>query len=157
MQLVILVAICFSVAIAAPGISSGGDRSFPHDITSRSGLTALFNQPVIRAERVRRPKGSGTTISNNPLVRYATTHSGVRVTTEDGRQWLIHKGSGYGRSSETVVTDADHMSSRWRVESETPVTGHTVGDLVRTGGTNYGLITNNCHQAADRIMKQARN
>lgn len=38
-----------------------------------------------------------------------------RVTLDDGSQWLIHKGGGFGLSSQTVVTDARHMSSAWRV------------------------------------------
>ncbi len=39
-----------------------------------------------------------------------------RVTTESGNQWLIHKGDGYGKSSQTVVVDAKHMSDDWKVK-----------------------------------------
>ena len=38
-----------------------------------------------------------------------------RITTESGKQYLVHKGPDFGRSSETVVTDAHHMSSKWKV------------------------------------------
>ena len=41
-----------------------------------------------------------------------------RVTTETpGQQLLIHKGSGYGKSSQTVVVDAKHMSNKWTVSA----------------------------------------
>lgn len=38
-----------------------------------------------------------------------------RVTLEDGTQWLVHKGDGYGILSQTVVVDARHMSKKWKV------------------------------------------
>ena len=39
----------------------------------------------------------------------------LRVTLDDGSQWLIHKGDNFGRSSQTVVTPAHDMSSKWKV------------------------------------------
>ena len=39
----------------------------------------------------------------------------LRVTLDDGSKWLVHKGSNYGVSSQTVVTSAGHMSSAWKV------------------------------------------
>ena len=38
-----------------------------------------------------------------------------RVTLEDGSRWLIHKGNGFGNSSQTVVVDVTRMSSDWKV------------------------------------------
>ncbi|XP_059502295.1 uncharacterized protein LOC132209607 [Stegostoma tigrinum] len=77
-----------------------------------------------------------------------------KVARDDGRQWLIHKGRGYGISSDTVVTDAAHMSDRWKVTDERAVEGRTVGDFVETGGQNYDLLTDNCHHASSRMMCQ---
>lgn len=37
------------------------------------------------------------------------------VTLADGTQYLIHKGENYGDASNTVVTQARHMSTRWEV------------------------------------------
>ena len=39
----------------------------------------------------------------------------IKVTTESGSQYLVHKGPNYGKPSQTVVTDAQHMSSKWTV------------------------------------------
>lgn len=39
-----------------------------------------------------------------------------RVTLADGSQYLIHKGSNYGISSQTVVVDGSHMSDKWKVK-----------------------------------------
>lgn len=38
-----------------------------------------------------------------------------RITTANGKQYLVHKGPGFGKSSQTVVTDARHMSDKWKV------------------------------------------
>uniref|UniRef100_A0A665SU52 Uncharacterized protein n=1 Tax=Echeneis naucrates TaxID=173247 RepID=A0A665SU52_ECHNA len=112
---------------------------------SGSALTRLYNSPVHQAERMKRPlEGASSWVG--PL-----SHSGVRVTLEDGSRWLIHKGDGYGRSSQTVVTDARHMSSAW--EDKVNFQGSkTVSDLVRAGGANYNLFTDNCHLGSRRMM-----
>ena len=34
-----------------------------------------------------------------------------KISTESGKRYLIHKGPNFGRSSETVVTDAHQMSN----------------------------------------------
>ena len=39
----------------------------------------------------------------------------LRVTTAAGEQYLVHKGPEFGKSSQTVVVDAGHMSSNWKV------------------------------------------
>uniref|UniRef100_A0A3B4X359 Uncharacterized protein n=1 Tax=Seriola lalandi dorsalis TaxID=1841481 RepID=A0A3B4X359_SERLL len=79
------------------------------------------------------------------------SHSGVRVTLEDGTKWLVHKGDGYGRSSQTVVTDAQHMSRAWEVNFEGT---KRVSDFVSAGGSNYNLFTDNCHLGSRRMMNQ---
>lgn len=45
-----------------------------------------------------------------------------RVTLEDGTKWLVHKGDGYGISSQTVVVDARHMSSKWKARDTVTAT-----------------------------------
>jgi hypothetical protein len=39
------------------------------------------------------------------------------VTLRDRSTWLVHKGDGFGISSQTVVVDARHMSTSWQVRS----------------------------------------
>lgn len=78
-----------------------------------------------------------------------------RVTLDDGSQWLIHKGGGFGLSSQTVVTDARHMSSAWRPVSSREFQGSkTVSDFVSAGGPNYNLLSDNCHLGSRRMMDQ---
>lgn len=52
-----------------------------------------------------------------------------RLTTESGNQYLVHKGSGYGKSSQTVVVDAKHMSSNWKVRANGITPSCTVCDV----------------------------
>lgn len=40
--------------------------------------------------------------------------SAFRVTLADGTKWLVHKGDGYGISTQTVVVAARHMSNNWK-------------------------------------------
>ena len=79
-------------------------------------------------------------------------HSGVVVTTKDGDKHLVHKGKGYGLSSQTVVTHSKHMSKAWNKKGNAKsVNGKTIGDFVKAGGKNYNLFTNNCHHASKRM------
>ncbi|KAK2173721.1 hypothetical protein NP493_851g00015 [Ridgeia piscesae] len=61
-------------------------------------------------------------------------------------------GPNYGRSSETVVTDAKHMSRNWRTVGSRPVSGSSVGDFVRAGGREYSVTRDNCHDGRCRMM-----
>ena len=78
-------------------------------------------------------------------------HSGVVVTTKDGKRHLVHKGKGYGESGQTVVVDAKHMSKKWKVTDSQSVSGAKVGDYVKKGGKDYNLATDNCHDASKRM------
>ncbi|XP_069392939.1 uncharacterized protein [Paralichthys olivaceus] len=128
----------------------GDATSHSYDL-SGSALTRVYNSPVYLAERMKRPL-AGSSIRLGPI-----SHSGVRVTLQDGAQWLIHKGDGYGISSDTVVTDAGHMSSSWEVVARKNFEGSkTVSDFVRTGGSDYSLLFDNCHLSSRRMMNQRR-
>uniref|UniRef100_A0A667Y184 SH3 domain-containing protein n=1 Tax=Myripristis murdjan TaxID=586833 RepID=A0A667Y184_9TELE len=96
------------VLLATVEASSSGGEGEAFCITDRAELTRLFNQPVYEAELVVRPLGDGSVIVG-PL-----SHTGVRVTLENGSKWLIHKGQNFGYISDTVVVNARNMSSRWR-------------------------------------------
>ncbi|KAK2845174.1 hypothetical protein Q5P01_011833 [Channa striata] len=114
-----------------------------------SDLTRLYNSPVDYAERMKRPLGDSSSWLG-PI-----SHSGVRVTLADGTKWLIHKGDGYGRSSQTVVTDARHMSSAWEPVSAKNFGGtRSVYEFVAAGGSNYNLLWDNCHLGSRRMMNQ---
>jgi len=64
---------------------SSPPKTFPHDINTQSGLTALYNMRVVKATRYERPlQGLSVTLG---LLK----HSGVVVTLTNGRTYLIHK------------------------------------------------------------------
>ncbi|KAK3105291.1 hypothetical protein FSP39_021730 [Pinctada imbricata] len=91
------------------------------------------------------------------LGKVGVKHNGVVATTKDGGRWLIHKGPGYGKSSDTVVTNAKHMSSQWKpAGSKSARDGTTIGGLVKAGLANkkYNLWNAKCWDATDgRKMK----
>ncbi|KAG7232906.1 hypothetical protein INR49_007974 [Caranx melampygus] len=136
--------------------SSSRSRNISPSDTDLRGrdLVRLLNSPVYLAEKMWRPIGSSASSSSgsfiSPFARAISPqhdpsrHSGVRVTLRDGTKWLVHKGDGYGRASETVVTDARHMGPAWKVERTRNFHGRrTVSDLIRVGGRNYNLLTDN--------------
>ncbi|XP_015774290.1 PREDICTED: uncharacterized protein LOC107352473 isoform X2 [Acropora digitifera] len=130
---------------------SGPDNTrqdkLPHDITSKQGLTDLYNSGVVSVEHVTRPLGGSVGIK----------HSGVVLTTSSGDRWLVHKGSGYGDSSQTVVTNAKHMSGAWKSAGTQPAKPETrVADYVKAGGSEYNLATDNCHHGSRRMMDVAK-
>ncbi|KAL7887092.1 hypothetical protein AOLI_G00048130 [Acnodon oligacanthus] len=88
---------------------TGKGNSYNYDLSKMSDLTKLYNSKVYQADRMRRPL-EGMSFQAGLL-----SHSGVRVTLEDGTKWLVHKGDGYGISSQTVVVDARHMSPNWKI------------------------------------------
>ncbi|KAI0210817.1 hypothetical protein LSAT2_004405 [Lamellibrachia satsuma] len=63
---------------------NGGTKTFNHDVKTQSGLTALYNQRVVKATRWKRPLAS---FSFGGFIK----HEGVVVLLADGRQYLIHK------------------------------------------------------------------
>ncbi|XP_066540084.1 uncharacterized protein [Hoplias malabaricus] len=126
---------------------TGGGNSYSYDLSKMSDLRKLYNSKVYQAERMTRPL-EGLSFQAGKL-----SHSGVRVTLEDGTKWLVHKGDGYGISSQTVVVAARHMASNWKVIEVKNFRGtKTVSDFVKEGGTDYSLIFDNCHDASGRMM-----
>ncbi|KAK3104486.1 hypothetical protein FSP39_003271 [Pinctada imbricata] len=124
---------------------------FPHDIKSKSGLTSLYNSRVVKVEEVERPL-SGV------LGKARLKHNGVVATTKDGGRWLIHKGDGYGKASDTVVVNAKHMSKQWKpVHAKSARDGTTIGGLVKAGlaDKKYNLLNAKCWDATKGMMKKA--
>ncbi|XP_036393905.1 uncharacterized protein LOC118784043 [Megalops cyprinoides] len=136
------------ITIVAGGLSSGGGgKTYSYDLSKKSDLTKLYNSRVYEADRMKRPL-DGMPFAIGPL-----SHSGVRVTLADGSKWLVHKGKDYGISSQTVVVDARHMSSDWKIIETKDFRGSkTVSDFVKAGGTDYSLIFDNCHDGSGRMM-----
>ncbi|KAF4103065.1 hypothetical protein G5714_015948 [Onychostoma macrolepis] len=142
-----LLVVAMVAMVAESSWGNGKGNSYNYDISSMSGLRKLYNSKVYLAERMTRPL-EGMTIQVGKL-----SHSGVRVTLEDGTKWLVHKGDGYGISSQTVVVAARHMANNWKiVETKNFGGSKTVSDFVKAGGTDYKLLFDNCHDAADRMM-----
>ncbi|XP_076827351.1 uncharacterized protein LOC143473992 [Brachyhypopomus gauderio] len=126
---------------------TGSKNSYNYDLSKMSDLTKLYNSKVYKADRMTRPL-EGLSFQAGKL-----SHSGVRVTLADGTNWLVHKGDGYGISSQTVVVAARHMSSNWKIiETKNFGGSKIVSDFVKAGGTDYSLIFNNCHDASERMM-----
>ncbi|XP_062322290.1 uncharacterized protein LOC134023955 [Osmerus eperlanus] len=127
----------------------GGGSSYNFDLSNASDLRKLYNSKVYEADRMKRSL-DGMSFQLGPL-----SHSGVRVTLKDGTKWLVHKGGGFGQSSQTVVVAVRHMSSDWNIIETKNFGGcKTVSDFVKAGGSGYSLIFDNCHMGAGRMWKQ---
>lgn len=109
-------------------------------------LDYAYESPVVRAEKVMRPIRSLQS-AYGPI-----SHSGVKVTLEDGSQWLIHKGD-TGTDSQMVVTSAENMSSKWKSVEAKEINGRrTVAEFVKAGGDTYDVHGGNCHHATEAMM-----
>ena len=51
-----------------------------------------------------------------------------------------------------MVTDANQPMPSWTVTAEKKVEGAVVGDYMEAGGEEYNVITDNCHDASERMM-----
>ncbi|KAA0703417.1 hypothetical protein E1301_Tti006786 [Triplophysa tibetana] len=141
----VLLAMLAVLAESSWGTCNG--NSYNYDLSNMSDLRKLYNSEVFEAERLTRPL-DGWSFQYRKF-----SHSGVRVTLDDDTQWLIHKGDGYGISSQTVVVDARHMSGKWKIVETKDFGGRkTVSDFVEAGGTDYRLMFDNCHHASCRMM-----
>ena len=148
MFLFMLAVTLLTVTVESSTGGGGGGSNRNYDV-SGPGLTRLYNAKVYLAEKMKRPL-EGTAVIIGPI-----SHSGVRVTLADGSRWLIHKGGGFGTSSQTVVADARHMSSNWRLDKTKNFNGRkTVSDFVRAGGSEYSWWADNCHMGSNRMMNQ---
>ncbi|XP_072536038.1 uncharacterized protein [Salminus brasiliensis] len=144
-----------------------GNTNYNYDLSKMSDLRKLYNSKVYKAERMTRPleglsfqagklSHSGVSRSNKKRTKFKLQggrYYCFRVTLADGTQWLVHKGDGYGISSQTVVVHARHMASNWKIiETKNFGGSKTVSDFVKAGGTDYSLIFDNCHDASGRMM-----
>ncbi|CAC5355961.1 unnamed protein product [Mytilus coruscus] len=144
--------VCKTDACGRSGRSSSSrSGSFSYDM-NKQGLRRLYNSPVTKVESYSRPLGGF-------LGKAGLDHTGVVATTKDGGRYLIHKGSGYGKSSSTVVVDAKHMSNRWSKTGEKYTSGKTISDLMKDGYVNqkYGVGPNRkiCWQSSKNIMDKS--
>jgi len=137
----------YRLALGQLKADSDMSGKFPHDVKTQSGLSKIYNQPVTKVEHVDRPMDSSGGSAKVPFVH----HHGTVVTTGSGDRYLVHKGHDYGKSSQTVVTDARHMSDKWKTTETRSVEGHNVSDFVKAGGPNYNLFKDNCIHGANRM------
>ena len=126
-----------------------------HGLTEAYSLSYLYNSRVRLAERYERPLASSASIPSWISNALGLKHSGVVVTLQnEGHRYLVHKGDEYGRSSQTVVVDADFMRARnWKLTASKTIRRSRVADYVRAGGSHYNVLHDNCHDASRRMMR----
>uniref|UniRef100_A0A673L7A8 Uncharacterized protein n=1 Tax=Sinocyclocheilus rhinocerous TaxID=307959 RepID=A0A673L7A8_9TELE len=88
-----LILLAIVAVVAEFSWGNGKGNSYSYDLSKMSDLRKLYNSKVFMAEMMTRPL-EGMSFQLGKL-----SHSGVRVTLEDGTKWLVHKGDGYGISS----------------------------------------------------------
>jgi len=148
----------FSSSGSGSSRNTGHIRVGPNDKQSQSALTQLYNRPVTKLERYERPLEGGTREDMTRgfgSLNLNYKHEGVVATLDNGERYLVHKGDGFGKKSQTVVTDVSQrgsMSTGWQRTETKPVSGVNVGDLVKAGGKGYIIAGNNCQDGADRMM-----
>jgi hypothetical protein len=146
------------------GFSSSSGGSFSglraHDYNHAQNRQ-LFGSGIRSMQRVERPLGDSSSGKGIPsgvagFFGYRNVHEGVRVTLNDGRQVLIHKGQNFGgRGGETVAVPAGRMSNQWS-NVGAPIQArpdYTVSDAIRDGGRRYGAVGDNCQDGAGRIIR----
>ncbi|XP_076071375.1 uncharacterized protein LOC143042799 [Mytilus galloprovincialis] len=142
------------------------------DCSDYTCLRTLFNARVTKAEYYTRPLSSSSSSSSGwwPFSsrrkkrhNYHLHHAGVVVTidryVEGKNKWLIHKGEDYGDASDTVITDADYMSSRWtNTKTMYPSCRYTVNSCMRAARNDfvYSVYGPNCQTAANGIWDLLR-
>ncbi|CAF1358124.1 unnamed protein product, partial [Rotaria sp. Silwood1] len=79
-------------------------------------LNSLYNQRITSLREYRRPLEikpiAGFDVAGK-LNEWGINHRGQVATLQNGERFLIHKESGFGHRSQTVVVDANHMSRKW--------------------------------------------
>ena len=122
--------------------------------SSYADLKPLFNSNVSSLQEVKRPLD--VPLGNGLCNNFNVCHTGVRATTNSGDSYLIHKGANFGNSSQTIVAPANIMSNNWKnAGPNTQAKPNTqIKDLVKTGGANYNVFTNNCNDASSKIIKK---
>ena len=110
-------------------------------------MNGLFNEKVLSAQPGSRDLSSSASRSALP-----GSHSGTRVTTETGRQYLIHHGNGFAASGSnpTVITDAAHMSTQWKSVGNSYTPNSSVGRMMGTG-KEYSFVSRNCNDVTAEL------
>ena len=106
--------------------------NFPRDIPTVSNNWR--EKTIKEAKVVSRPLDipGGKTISEITPIK----HQGVKITTQDGEQYLIHSVPTKG-----VVTTQAPMSKKWTVDKNIKLDGEkTVGEAMRKAGVGNGII-----------------
>jgi hypothetical protein len=80
----------------------------------------------------------------------------IKLSLFVGGRWLVHKGAGYGVSSQTIVEPAGNMGKGWNGVESKKVTGAKIADYVKTGGKKYKVVTDNCHHASHRMFHKIK-
>ena len=103
------------------GLKNGPSPSSPAPQQQPSWAT----ERIESAEYVTRNK-QGSIMQHSPI-----DHHGIKLITLEGNEYLLHNTPNTG----PVVTDANHMSSKWSNIKSIPVSGEkTVGDALGSAG-----------------------
>ncbi|VDI24421.1 Hypothetical predicted protein, partial [Mytilus galloprovincialis] len=139
------------------GFSEGEAKDLAEDFSNIVEKSDVFT----RLSKISSSKREANEVRplNGFLGKLGIKHTGVVATTKDGGRYLIHKGSGYGTKSSTVVLNANHMSKNWKKTGEKLTNGKTISNLMKDGYVNqkYGVGRDKkiCWQSSGNIMDKA--
>lgn len=111
-------------------------------------LTDIYNSEVVYCEYVER-EGSWSGKDGKGF------HVGVRVTTKNGKQWLVH----HVPNQKPILTDSANMSFKWKVNYVIQVNGRkTIGGIMQAAGDSiWSIYPNNCKKCNEKVQHYLEN
>lgn len=124
--------------------SAENDRTFTDPVE---------NQKVVKMEKMSLPMDS---------TKGWLPHLGVKVTTDTGNEYMVHKAGKPGQDGRETATEVRHMSDpkirpeEWQKSGLGPISVEgrnlKIGHFVEASGPGYNLIFDNSWNAADRMI-----
>merc|ERR1711964_476665 len=110
----------------------------------KGGMKELFNSEIVSAQPFHRPLEVPVAgFLGKFLPGTNGMHTGMKVETADGGEWLVHKNPTYGsEDNRTVVTPFKGISKNWKSSGDKmDATGKnlTVNDFNKASGPGYKL------------------
>lgn len=140
-----------ALVVAAPAL----EVAPPKKDLAGNELTKLYNSKIVSQQPMQRdlniPYPGGKELSK-PLGKVGARHEGMKVTTESGGEFLVHKGPGHG----TVVTDVSNMGPGWSKFGDSKDLSNSnvkLGDMVKAGGSKFNTAHSNCQHAVKDMQR----